>query len=326
MAEYIIQSLDRNDFINFINVWQQKEYKISQDALYIGVCFNDKSKVGITQSRRIKKREKEWKAIFEIEFVKVWVTDKIQTIFLEQFIHKLFTSLGLHHVCNESKEVFNVEPEHCIKVIEIIMYIMEKTNFNKISFVKMLFELKVNKILNEVQIENKSTINIHKTCYKTVPSANKPIPLIFGESQMKSWNIEKPPKKIINNDIIIEVLPCDPNKKVYITRTGKYYHKETKCGDYNINIESTVANAINKNFKKCIYCFNEPKLLTFEQPKQSDICIPISPVNNDTKTSPLLNNTTRPPIGILRRFINCVFNIIPSCIKKFFRRFVCCCL
>jgi hypothetical protein len=203
---------------------------------------------------------------------------------------------------------------------------MEKTNFNKRDFVKMLFELKVNNVLNEIQIDNESTLNIRKTCYKTVPLANRPIPIIFEESQMKYWTIGKRPKETIINDNIIEVLPYDPNKTVYITRTGKYYHRDTKCGEYSINIESTVADATNKNFKRCIYCFNEPKLLTYEQPKQTDIHLSPVNVNSDTNISPLLNNNARPPNRSFRRLIDCVLNFTPSCVKKLFRRFVCCCI
>lgn len=328
MAEYIIQSLDRNDFMNFIKVWQQKKYKTNQNTLYIGICFNNKSKVGITQFKRIKKREKEWKAILQIDFIKVWVTNGIQTIFLEQFIHKLFASLGLHYVCNESKEIFNVEPEHCIKMIDILLHVMEKTEFNKKNFVKMLMELKTNKMLNDIQIENNSTANIQKTYYKTVPKANNPIPTIFGESQLKSWKIETTPRKINktdNTDIVIEILQNDPNQTVYITRTGKYYHKNETCGEYKINIKSTLENAINKNFKKCIYCYNEQKMLPYDPPKQTD---PIKKtiINNDNNRSfPLLvsqvsNNLT----GCFRKMVNCMLALIPLRLKKFFKRFLYC--
>ena len=78
MSVFISEALCRNEFTDYLKIWENKEYKILHDVLYIGQCFENKSKVGITQNYRIKKREDEWNKKIPIKFLMIWRTESLK--------------------------------------------------------------------------------------------------------------------------------------------------------------------------------------------------------------------------------------------------------
>uniref|UniRef100_A0A6C0ECC2 Uncharacterized protein n=1 Tax=viral metagenome TaxID=1070528 RepID=A0A6C0ECC2_9ZZZZ len=353
MAVYIKNAVQRGDFVDFMNNnWLPTEYKMNHDALYIGCCYENKSKVGITQGHRIGKREKEWqKKINDIKFVKIWCTDKINMRYMENLIH-LFKSLGLHYDDPNagSTEIFNTEPVYCIECIEILMQLLENTNFNRQIFVNDIIEYSNMSDNNKFSFINpnvKETQHMKRIMYFAIPPPKGELQLTFGKSQLSAYKTSKrtsPKKEPISTDIKQDIE--NMFEQVYITRTGKYYHKANKCGDYNINIEATIYDALKQGFKPCRYCIltsttpskiekepSETKIDT--QSDTSDLNKRMLSKSDDFTEIPLEKpkdetsqlTPTMPPkklglFGRMKEFIKNTFNRISNFIKSILKK--CC--
>jgi len=269
MASLIVNALKQHSFVDYLSKWCRKPCKMRQDVLYIGQCFENKSKIGITSSRRvikthdveIYKRENEWNKRFPCKFISTFTVknELIEMYALEQLIHNLLKALN--HQCNTnySKEIFNITPLMSFELINILFDLLNQSSFCKIKFVdnikcyqqickytippciivKKLVEFNESSVIKFIDESSKNKSITESSANKLNESL---IDNVLADEPSVIKLINKSPDEIsknksIDESSIIKLIDESNDSSsinsvntVFITKYGKCYHSINNCG------------------------------------------------------------------------------------------------
>lgn len=119
-------------FQTYLNKWIGKEYTGKHNVIYIGE-HEKKSKIGITNERRISDRENELSKKFDIKFRHYWFVP-INAHYVEQLAHKLLKYDGKEYSHEESKEIFDISIRKSKKLVKQILKELKKVDYNRDKF------------------------------------------------------------------------------------------------------------------------------------------------------------------------------------------------